>query len=35
MNQIAALPAAQKGIPLTDLVNLLLQRDIEINESTK
>ncbi len=34
MNQIAALLAAQKAIPLTDLVNLLLQRDIEI-ESTK
>lgn len=30
-----AAKAAQKGIPLTDLVNLLLQRDIEIIESTK
>ena len=30
-----AAKAAQKGIPLTDLVNQLLQREIKIIESTK
>jgi hypothetical protein len=30
-----AAKAGAKGIPLTDLVNQLLQRDIEIIESTK
>ena len=30
-----AAKAAQKGIPLTDLVNQLLQRDIEIIEAAK
>jgi predicted HicB family RNase H-like nuclease len=30
-----AAKAAQKGISLADLVNQLLQRDIEIIESTK
>ena len=30
-----AAKATQQGIPLADLVNQLLQRDIEIIESTK